>query len=339
MRWGASYLFICLALGSFGCSSGSVKETDSAEATFREAERLDDKEYYDEALEKYKEVEHKHPYSKFATEAKLRIANIHFKEENFVEAQNAYQLFKELHPKHGKSDFVTFRLALSYFSQLPSSTDRDISLANKAIQYFDEVISSYPTSEYVTQARDKKKEALNQIESLSDEAIESMIEQQKARTQTPVFRMIVSGQIESSKIAENGSAIAVLDIKPISDGHIIIIPKEEAKTIKEIPKEAFSLADEVSKKLKTNLEAKSVEILPAINFGEAIINVIPVYDKSKKPLTLNSKRTEKTPEELSGIKSKLDKEIIKKEVKIEKIKISKKKTPKSQILRLSKRIP
>ena len=184
--------------------------------------------------------------------------------------------------------------------------------------------------------KERKAEAQGQIDSLSAGTLESMIEQQKSVTKTPVLRMIVSGQIESIKIGENDSAIAVLDIKPVSDGHIIIIPKEQAKTEKEIPKSAFSLAEEISKKIKTNLRAASVNVIAGISFGEAIINLIPIYDK---PLNINSERKEKTPEELEEIKSRLMKEIIKKDEKIEKIKISKKKTPKSQLLKLNKRIP
>lgn len=184
--------------------------------------------------------------------------------------------------------------------------------------------------------KEQKAEAMGQINSLSAGTLESMIEQQKSRTKTPVFRMIVSGQIGSIKIDENDSAIAVLDIKPISDGHIIIIPKELAKTEKEIPKSAFSLAEEISKKIKTNLKANSVDIAIGISFGEAIINLIPIYSK---PLNINSERKEKTSEELEEIKNRLMKEIIKNDEKIEKIKISRKKTPKSRLLKLNKRIP
>lgn len=185
--------------------------------------------------------------------------------------------------------------------------------------------------------REQQEEAQKQIDSLSEGALEEMINQQKSRSSQPVFRMIISGKIESVKIGENSSAIAVLDIAPISDGHVVIIPKEPAKTEKEIPKQAFELAEKILAKLKENLNAKAVEVFPESKFSEFVLNVVPIYDK---PLSQNSQRTQKTIDDLKEIQKKLSVEIIKKEKKApEIIKISRKKTPKSQIIKLSKRIP
>ena len=52
---------------------------------------------------------------------------------------------------------------MSYFKQLPSTIDRDLSLAKDAIVYFDQVITSYPNSEYVDDSKKKKKEALKML--------------------------------------------------------------------------------------------------------------------------------------------------------------------------------
>ena len=145
------------------CSSGDLKDSNTAEAAFKEAETYDADERYEEALQKYKEVQNKHPYSRYAVEAKIRIADVYFKRESFIEAQNAYQLVKDLHPKHPRVDYVTFRLGLSYYSQLPSTIDRDLSLAHKAIIYFDEVIKSYSKSTYVKEAQEKKADALKML--------------------------------------------------------------------------------------------------------------------------------------------------------------------------------
>ena len=160
------FILSALALTSLhlsGCSSNDLKESNSPEAAFKEAEGFDKDERWEEAITKYSEVKNKHPYSKYATEAELRIADIDYKRENYVEAQTAYQLFKDFHPKHPRIDYVTYRLALSYFNELPSTIDRDLSSAKKALQYFEEVISSYSTSEFVADTRDKKKKALQML--------------------------------------------------------------------------------------------------------------------------------------------------------------------------------
>jgi outer membrane protein assembly factor BamD len=104
-------------------------------------------------------VKNKHPYSRLATGAELRVADIYFKRETYIEAQAAYQIFKELHPRHSNSDYVTFRLGMSYFMQLPPTIDRDLGQAHKAILYFDEVIRAFPQSQYVEQAQKQKEKA------------------------------------------------------------------------------------------------------------------------------------------------------------------------------------
>ena len=43
--------------------------------------------------------------------------------------------------------------------QLPDTTDRDLTVANDAIYHFNEVIKSYPTSVYVTEAKENREKA------------------------------------------------------------------------------------------------------------------------------------------------------------------------------------
>lgn len=145
------------------CASKDVAESNSAEAAFKAAEDFEKDERYEEALAKFAEVKNKHPYSKVAVEAELHIADIHYKREAFIEAATAYQLFKDFHPKNPKIDYVTFRLAMSYFEQLPPSADRDLAPATKAIQFFKEVVNAYPTSPYVPEAKQKETEALRML--------------------------------------------------------------------------------------------------------------------------------------------------------------------------------
>jgi len=109
-------------------------------------------------------------------------------------------------------------------------------------------------------------------------------------------------KIPSKKLAENKDAIAVLDIKPITRGHIVIIPKKQAKETKDISGGAYQLASEIASQIKEKLNAKSIEILPESKFGEVVINVIPAYDD---PVSLQSPRTDPSDEELSKIYSEL----------------------------------
>lgn len=156
-------VFAALLVLLSACSSGDLKDSATPEGAYKIAEELEQDERFEEAIQKFREVQNKHPYSRFAVLAKLKVADINYNRENFIEAQSAYQLFKDLHPKHERIDYVTFRLGMSYFNQLPSTIDRDLSQAHKAILYFDEVMNSYPSSEHVKEAGEKKIEALKKL--------------------------------------------------------------------------------------------------------------------------------------------------------------------------------
>ncbi len=148
---------------------------------------------------------------------------------------------------------------------------------------------------------EKRNQALEQIETMSPQAIESLVQQQKS--EKTIFRNIIDQEIESVQIGENPQAVAVLDIYPISKGHTLIIPKEPASTIQDLPSEAFTLAKDLAKKIEKNLKASSSEMQTEKKFGEAIINLIPIYDK---PLTLQSPRNKETLENLRSIAEKIN---------------------------------
>ncbi len=147
---------------------------------------------------------------------------------------------------------------------------------------------------------EKRIEAENQIDSLSSEALESMLNEQRSSRKDDsdnksIFRRIIDGDIPSVKISENLSASAFLDITPVSKGNCIIIPKKAVNDAKKMPTGAFTLAKKISSRIISKLGAKTTEIQTENRFGEAYISIIPSYDK---PLNINSPRKSAKIEEL-----------------------------------------
>lgn len=159
------FLFVFCAqfiLLSTSCTTMS-RNQDTPEAAFSLAEEFDKDERYIEAITRYQDVKNKFPYSKYATMAELAIADAQFKQESFPEAQVAYQTFRDLHPKHPKIDYVTYQLAMSLYNQLPPTIDRDLSLSQNTIFYFDEVINKFSESDYAKDARAKKQDVIRML--------------------------------------------------------------------------------------------------------------------------------------------------------------------------------
>ncbi|MFX6218501.1 outer membrane protein assembly factor BamD, partial [Acinetobacter baumannii] len=71
-----------------------------AEKQYSEGERLLKKDRYVEAVERFRVLKSRYPYSKYAALATLRIGDVHFQEESYIEAAAAYKVFRELYPKH-----------------------------------------------------------------------------------------------------------------------------------------------------------------------------------------------------------------------------------------------
>jgi histidine triad (HIT) family protein len=55
-----------------------------------------------------------------------------------------------------------------------------------------------------------------------------------------VFTKIINGEIPSYKIAENEQFFAFLDIFPLREGHVLVIPKVEVNKIFDLPAEYLS---------------------------------------------------------------------------------------------------
>ncbi len=156
-------VILALSLILTACSSTASYDTNTPEGAFQLGEKFQKSSRFEEALAQFNRVKNKFPYSKLATEAKIKIADIHYEREEYPEAQAAYQIFKELHPNHPKADYATYQLAMSYFKQLPASIDRDLSLAERTIVYFDEVLTTYPNSEYAEKAKKGKRDTLEML--------------------------------------------------------------------------------------------------------------------------------------------------------------------------------
>jgi histidine triad (HIT) family protein len=84
-----------------------------------------------------------------------------------------------------------------------------------------------------------------------------------------IFTKIISGEIPAYKISETQKFLAFLDVNPLVEGHVLVIPKKEVEYI-------FDLEDEEYRELM--LFAKSVAIslkkaIPCKRIGVAIIGL------------------------------------------------------------------
>lgn len=144
------------------CASKRPQGSTEAEILYKEAKELISKSRYIQASEKLNSIRSQYPYSFYATHAELLQADILFAQENYAEAASAYILFRDFHPKYAELGYVIFRISESFYRELPSTFDRDLSSGVEAVKYFNELIQNYPNTEYVKEAQSR----ITQIEEM-----------------------------------------------------------------------------------------------------------------------------------------------------------------------------
>jgi outer membrane protein assembly factor BamD len=138
----------------FGACSSSKVADESPEAIYNDAEAEIKGDRYQVAIEKLRMLKSKFPYSRFAAEAQLRVADVYFKQELFQEAALAYEAFRDLHPKHERAAYALFRVGESYQSDMPGNVARDLSSGKKALEAYEDFMKQYPSDERAAQAKE-----------------------------------------------------------------------------------------------------------------------------------------------------------------------------------------
>lgn len=155
---------------------------------------------------------------------------------------------------------------------------------------------------------EKANDFISKINGMNDEEFIEFLKQQeligenKEENQQCVFCSMVSGQIPTTKIGENESAIAILEINPITEGHTLIIPKKHVGKDTKLEENFLKLSEEITKKLTKAFTPTKIELIPGEIMGHQIVNALPIYNGE----TLDSPRINQTPEGLAQIKQKIE---------------------------------
>ncbi len=159
-----TYISPVFALFLFSCAGSQSGDTlldysKSAERLFLEA--MDDFDDQDciAAEPKLQEVRRKFPYSRFAVQAELRIADCQFIQDNDAEAAVLYEQFVATHPTHEDAHYAAYRRGLSFAKMipkdifiLPASYERDQSATRDARNTLTRFLQTYPDSEWRDEA-------------------------------------------------------------------------------------------------------------------------------------------------------------------------------------------
>lgn len=124
-----------------------------------------------------------------------------------------------------------------------------------------------------------------------------------------IFTKIIKGEIPCHKVYEDEKVFAMLDIEPLSNGHVLVIPKKQVDLLWDLEQSDYDYLWKIAKKIAQKIQAEMKPIRVGVvveGFGvpHAHIHLVPLYDKNV--LQLHHGYPAKTsPEELAKIAKKI----------------------------------
>ena len=203
-------LFLIFALISLlfsSCSDGqnnigiSVSEEKAAEEIFNSGERELIRRRYNDAAEKFKEVERLYPYSDWAKRALIMQVYTFHKGKEYENVVSAANRFIEFHPKDEDIPYAYYLIGLSYYDQV-LAIGRDQKLTQEALKVFKLIIKEYPDSEYASSSQIKFDFLKNQLASKEMEVGRYYLKRSHYVSAINRFRGIIEDFSTTSQVPE-----------------------------------------------------------------------------------------------------------------------------------------
>jgi outer membrane protein assembly factor BamD len=133
-------------------SASNTPADNSAEGLFAAGMAALDAEQYLRAAQIFDLVEREHPFSPFATNAKLMGAYAEYQRNRYTEAMGALDRFIQLHPAHRDIAYAYYLRALSLYEQI-NDVQRDQATTEQAMVALQDVVNRFPGTPYARDAR------------------------------------------------------------------------------------------------------------------------------------------------------------------------------------------
>ena len=123
-----------------------------------------------------------------------------------------------------------------------------------------------------------------------------------------IFSKIIAGEIPSYKIAENEKFFAFLDIFPLREGHVLVVPKTETDKFFDLSDEYLSemlvFAKPIAKAIERSFNCNrcGIEVI-GLEVPHAHMHLIPI--NSADDLNFNQPKLKLSNEQLEKIQDKI----------------------------------
>ena len=155
--------FIILSLSN--CSNNSktiiLNEPSDTKIFNKGQSFLQDNDYKKAAIE-FDKIYLNYPFSSLAPKAEIMTAYSLFQDNQMNKAIAKLEEFIEINPIGEQTQYAQYLLAMSYYAQV-SDIGRDPKLSEKALEYFEIIVTKFPESVYAKDAKFKIKYIKNSL--------------------------------------------------------------------------------------------------------------------------------------------------------------------------------
>jgi histidine triad (HIT) family protein len=123
-----------------------------------------------------------------------------------------------------------------------------------------------------------------------------------------IFSRIIAGEIPSYRIAENDKFFAFLDIFPLREGHVLVVPKKETDNLFDLPEDYLSqillFARPIAKAIEKSFDCNRCGIsVVGLEVPHAHVHLIPI--NSANDLNFTQAKLKLSPEQLRKVQEKI----------------------------------
>ena len=123
-----------------------------------------------------------------------------------------------------------------------------------------------------------------------------------------IFSKIIAGQIPSYKIAENENFFAFLDIFPLREGHVLVVPKNETDNLFDLPdeylREILLFAQPIAKAIERAFKCNRCGIsVIGLEVPHAHVHLIPI--NSANDLNFTQSKPQAPADKLKVVQEKI----------------------------------
>src|SRR6187401_3513690 len=123
-----------------------------------------------------------------------------------------------------------------------------------------------------------------------------------------IFSKIIAGEIPSYKIAENDKFFAFLDIFPLREGHVLVVPRSETDNLFDLSAEYLQdlllFAKPIAKAIERSFDCNRCGVtVIGLEVPHAHMHLIPI--NSANDLNFTQPKLKMTPEQMKKVQEKI----------------------------------